>query len=104
MAVCRSTIERNTPRRMRRRVILEKKFSTALEPGGRGRGEMKDPARMARQPGEHLGVFVGGIVIEHGMDRLAGWHLTLDGIEETDEFAVAVTLHAAPDHSSVEHA
>jgi hypothetical protein len=30
MAVCRSTIERNTPRRMRCRVILEKKFSTAL--------------------------------------------------------------------------
>ena len=30
MAACRSAIERNTPRRMRCRVILEKKFSTAL--------------------------------------------------------------------------
>src|SRR5438094_599376 len=30
MAVCRSAIERKTPRRMRCRVILEKKFSTAL--------------------------------------------------------------------------
>jgi hypothetical protein len=30
MVVCRSTIERKTPRRMRWRVILEKKFSTAL--------------------------------------------------------------------------
>src|SRR5262249_43162997 len=30
MAVCRSTIEWNTPRQMRCRVILEKKFSTAL--------------------------------------------------------------------------
>ena len=30
MAVSRSAIERNTPRRMRWRVILEKKFSTAL--------------------------------------------------------------------------
>lgn len=29
MADCRSAIERNTPRRMRCRVILEKKFSTA---------------------------------------------------------------------------
>jgi len=49
----RSTIERNTPRQMRCRVILEKKFSTAL---GRGWGEMKGPARMARQPSQHLGV------------------------------------------------
>ena len=30
MAVCRSTIEWKTPRRMRCRVILEKKLSTAL--------------------------------------------------------------------------
>src|SRR5437660_12368166 len=30
MAVCKSAIERKTPRRMRWRVILEKKFSTAL--------------------------------------------------------------------------
>jgi hypothetical protein len=30
MAVYRSAIERKTPRRMRRRVILQKKFSTAL--------------------------------------------------------------------------
>src|SRR6516165_9509349 len=30
IATCRSTTERKTPRRMRCRVILEKKFSTAL--------------------------------------------------------------------------
>jgi len=30
IALCRSTIEWKTPRRMRCRVILEKKFSTAL--------------------------------------------------------------------------
>jgi hypothetical protein len=30
MAACRSAIERKTPRRMRWRVIFEKKFSTAL--------------------------------------------------------------------------
>ena len=30
MAVCRSAIEWKTPRRMRWRVIFEKKFSTAL--------------------------------------------------------------------------
>ena len=30
MAVCKSAIERKTPRRMRCRVIFEKKFLTAL--------------------------------------------------------------------------
>jgi hypothetical protein len=32
MAACKWAIERKTPRRMRGRVILEKKFSTALSP------------------------------------------------------------------------
>src|SRR4029077_12290137 len=59
---------------------------------------------MARQPSQHLGMLVGGIVIEHRMDQLAGWHLTLDGIQETDEFAVAEALHATTDHPSVEQA
>ncbi len=43
-----------------------------VEPGGRGRGEVEGPARMARQPGQHFGMLVGGIVVEHGVDRLAG--------------------------------
>src|SRR5262249_26934007 len=34
-----------------------------VEPGGRGRGEVEGPARMARQPGQHFGVFVRGIVV-----------------------------------------
>jgi len=49
-------------------------------------------------------MLVCGIVIEHRVDQLAGGHLTLDGIEKTDEFAVAMALHGAPDHPSVEHA
>ena len=38
------------------------------------------------------------------MDHLAGRDLALDGVEEADEFDVAVTLHAAADHRAVEHA
>ena len=38
------------------------------------------------------------------MDQLAGRDLALDGIEEADEFEVAVALHAAADHRAVEHA
>ena len=49
-------------------------------------------------------MLVRGIIIEHCVDQFAGWHLTLDGIQETDEFALAVALHATADHPSVEHA
>src|SRR5205807_1291444 len=75
-----------------------------IEPGSRGRGEMEGPARMARQPGQHLGVFVGGIVVEHDVDRPVGRDLALDGIEKADEFEMPVALHAAPDYRAVEHA
>ena len=57
-----------------------------VEPRGRGRSEVEDPTRMARQPGH------------------AGRDLALDGIEKTDEFAVTVALHPAADHGAVEHA
>src|ERR1700747_570230 len=65
---------------------------------------MEGSARMAGQPGPYLGMLVGGIVVEHRMDQLAGRYVALDRIEEADEFAVAVALHAAPDHRAVEHA
>ena len=65
---------------------------------------MKGPARTTRQPSQHLGVFVGGIVVEHCVDQLASRDVALDGIEKADEFEVAVALHAAADHRAVEHA
>jgi hypothetical protein len=49
-------------------------------------------------------MLVGGIVVEHRVHRLAIRDLALDRVEETDEFAVAMTLHAAPDDPAVEHA
>ena len=49
-------------------------------------------------------MFVGGIVVEDDVDRLVGRNLALDGIEKTDEFKMAVALHAAADHRPVEHA
>jgi hypothetical protein len=38
------------------------------------------------------------------VDHLAGGHLALDSVEETDEFDVAVALHTAADHRPVEYA
>jgi len=57
---------------------------------------------MARQPGQHFGMFMGGIVVENDMDRLASCDMALDSIEKADEFEVAVALHAAADHGAVQ--
>jgi hypothetical protein len=41
-------------------------------------------------------MLVSRIVVEDDMDRLVGRDLELDSIEETDEFEMAMALHAAP--------
>ena len=92
-----------TPRRMRRRVRAEKKPSTALSQEPDVRGEVEGPARVAGEPRFDLGVFVGGVVVDDGMDQLAGRDRALDGVEEADELLVGVPLHAAAEHGAVEH-
>jgi len=67
MAACRSAIEGKTPRRMRCRVIFEKKLSTALSQEVEVGVKMEGPARMACQPGQDLGMFVGGVIVEDDM-------------------------------------
>ena len=57
---------------------------------------------MACEPGDHLGVLVGGIVVDDGVDGLPGRHGVLDGVEEADELLVAVARHVAADDGAVE--
>ena len=64
---------------------------------------MEDPARMPGEPAPHLGVLVGGVVVEDHVDHLAGRHGALDGVEEADELLVPVALHAVADDRAVEH-
>jgi hypothetical protein len=40
-----------------------------VEPGGRCRREMEHPARMIGEPFENLGLFVGGVVVDDGVDN-----------------------------------
>ena len=54
-----------------------------VEPGGRRRGEVKQPSRMTRQPCPHGRVLVGGVVVENDVDDLADRDLTLNGVEES---------------------
>src|SRR5678815_1031559 len=64
--------------------------------------EVEGPAGMPGQPLLHLGMLVGGIVVDNGMDRLSRRDLRLDGVEEADELLVAVALHVATDDGAVE--
>src|SRR5215203_5717449 len=68
-----------------------------VEPGTGGRGEVEGEARMAGEPGDHLGMLVGGIVVEDDVDELAGRDVRLDDVQEADEFLVAMALHVATD-------
>jgi hypothetical protein len=82
---------------------MAKKLSTALAQEHEVGVKVKGPARMASKPSKHLGVLVGGIVVENGVDQLAGRHGRLDPVQKPDEFLVAMALHALPDHGAVEH-
>ena len=75
----------------------------SIEPGTGGGSEMEHPAGMPGEPVTDFRVLVGGIVVEHGMDELAGRHLSFDGFQEADEFLVGVLLHAAPQHPAVQY-
>ena len=75
-----------------------------IEPGARGRREVERPLRMLGKPGQHLGVFVGGVVVENGMDHLAGRDGPLDGVDEADELLMAMAGHAAADDLAFEDA
>ena len=73
-----------------------------VEPGGRGRCEVEGPARIAREPPAHGRMLVGSVIVENGVDGLAGRNLALDRVEETDELLMPMALHVAADHGSVE--
>ena len=66
-----------------------------VQPGAGGRGEVEGETRVAIEPGDHLGLLVGGVVVEDDMDQLAGRDRGFDGVEEADELLVPVALHAA---------
>ena len=90
------------PRRSRRRVKGREEALDSVEPGRGGRGEVEDPARVTRQPGAHLRVFVSGIVVEDHVYDLAGRHGRFDAVEETDELLVPMALRVAVNDCAIE--
>src|SRR5271157_1075017 len=73
-----------------------------VEPRARGRREMESEALMPVKPMAHLGMLVGGVIVEDHVHDLASWDLRLDGVEEADELLMPVTLHVAADDRAVE--
>jgi len=67
-----------------------------------GRGEMEDPSRMVVEPLSDLRVLVSGIVVEDGVDHLAGRNSTLNGVEEGNELLMRVLRHAPAEDGAVE--
>ena len=57
---------------------------------------------MAFEPSANIGMLVGGVVVDDGVDRLSRGNLLLDDIEEADELLMAMALHVAADHRAVE--
>ena len=102
MAAWRSTIERKTPRLSRRRVKTEKKPSTALSQDALVGVKWKTHRGWRASQARTLGCFVGGVVVDDGVDDLAGRDCGLDLVQEADELLMPVALHAAADHRPVQ--
>ena len=74
-----------------------------VEPGAGCGREVEREALMPGQPGAHLGVLMGGVIVEDYVDQLSSRDLRLDGVEKADELLMAMALHATPDHLTFEH-
>ena len=64
---------------------------------------MEYPSGVTFQPCLDLGMFVGGIVVDDGMDHLACGNGALDFIEEANELLMAVALHVTSDDRAVKN-
>jgi hypothetical protein len=53
-----------------------------VEPGARGGREVEGPARVTLQPRPNRGVLVGGVVVDDGLNQLAGRDSAFDGLRK----------------------
>ena len=57
---------------------------------------------MAFQPGTDFLVLMSGVIVQDDMDHLAHGNVAFERVEEADEFLMAVALHVAADHRTIE--
>src|SRR5439155_13214652 len=58
---------------------------------------------MPFEPGADLEMLVGGVVVDDQMQFPRGRGLTIDVVEEADEFLVSVTRHALADDTALQY-
>ena len=92
-----------TPRLSRCRVSLAKKPSTALSQEAEVGVKWKVKRGCRSSQARHLGMLVGGVVVDDHVDRLAGRDLALDLVEKADELLMPVALHALADDLALQH-
>lgn len=63
---------------------------------------MVGPAGVVVDPAADFQVLLRSVVVENGMDDLAGRHLALNGVREADELLVDVFLHATSEHHAAQ--
>ena len=76
---------------------LEKKPSTALSQEQEVGVKWNVHLGCLASSGQHLRMFMGGIVVEDGVDHLAGRDGPLESCDEADELLMRMARHAAAD-------
>jgi hypothetical protein len=74
-----------------------------VEPRARRRHEAEFPAPIPTQLGTDFGLLAGGIVVADDVGSLIARPLSLDGIEESVELLMPMSLHLAADDRTVEN-
>ena len=73
-----------------------------VEPGAGGWCEVEGEPLVAVEPGPDPWMLMGGVIVEDDVDGLVGGGFGVDQVQETDERLMAVALHVAADHGSIE--
>src|SRR5665213_1600480 len=88
----------NTPRRIALSVRSAEPALDKVEPRTQGGREVEMEARMLGQPGLHVRVGVSAVVVDDQMHIEPSGHVAVDGLQEDQELAVAVTGQALAHH------
>src|SRR3954447_22350596 len=82
--------------------LCEETFNR-VDPGGRGRCEMKVKPRMLCEPDADICMLVSGIVVHDQMQVQIWRGLAVNPIEESDELLVSMAAHALANYLPVQH-
>jgi len=74
-----------------------------VEPGSRGGREVQMEARMLAQPGGHVGMLVGRIVVDDEMDRQGLVGLSIESLQELQKLVMTMLRETFADDGAFLH-